>query len=130
MSRTTVRYKDGKKFRIDAVLRATDPDNPTDPNDPNNRDGLKVGTVNAQYNKQTYGLDFKRGTATLDPDLWSGDKDHNGRTPDEILTGIQSDFPDMHVEEYGSRTMVTAPDLSRLRDENGNLKRKKNESED
>ena len=119
---TTVRYQAGKKYRITAKLRAKDPEFPDDPEDPNNRDGRKVGSVNKAYNSKTYGLQFQNGTATLDTDLWDKDKDENGRTPDDILGGIQSDFPDMAVEEYGNRSMLRVPDTSHMRDENGNLR--------
>lgn len=71
------------------------------------------------YDKQTYGVKFHDGEATIDPENW---KNATQRTPEQVLDGIQADFPDFAVEAYGGTGLHTVPDLDHLRTPDGRLR--------
>lgn len=79
----------------------------------------RVTARNAGYDKKTYGLGFREGEATIDPENW---KNETQRSPEDVLNGIQRDFPDFEVEAYGGGLTVTTPDLDHLRTPDGRLR--------
>lgn len=92
MSKTRVRYDNRRRYRVTAPVE--------------------------DYAKSTYGLKFNKGKATIDPEDWDNE---TKRTPEQVLDGIQSDFPQFAVEAYGS-PIVAVPDMDHLRTTDGRLR--------
>lgn len=98
--KTIVRYEPGRKY----VVKSNNPD----------------------YNGETYGLKFRDGEVTIDPERW---KNGTGRDIPSVLEGIQQDFPDGYtIEKYGTLTQAV-PDMDHLRTKTGRLRTKADAAE-
>jgi len=84
-----------------------------------------VTAPNADYTGQTEGLEISKGRGVIDSDprVFRNLADPD-RTAAETLERIQQHSPEYHVEALGGN-VFTVPDMSHLRDENGNLRTKK-----